>query len=176
MAIYYITGVVFLLLAGILTAILTVMFRRARAGAALSESPADFFVEKYRPLARLFDPADLVFLRSHPGHDRAAAKRFQRRRRAAASMFLSELSSDFNRLFRMAKQIAASGEDRPGIVSELIGQWFSFHLAVLSLRARLWFSPLGIIPVNPAELVDRLARIQSAAMLASPGEQWQSPA
>ncbi len=162
----YISILGFLLIAGLLTAIFTTMFRRAGAGASQDAPvPSDFSIEKYRPLDRLFDSADLKFLESQPGYERSIGRRFRRSRRAAARLYLAELSADFNRFFRIAREMVAySSEDQPGLVSTLFRHWCSFHLRVVTLHMRLWLEPLGFALPRPSGLLERLVHMQGSAM------------
>ncbi len=167
MLVLYIAILVFLLIACLLTVIFRTMFRRAVTGGSEdADMPSDFSIEKYRLLDRLFDSADLRFLESQPGYEPSIGREFRRRRRAAAMLYLAELSADFNRFFQLAREIVAySGEDQPGVVSALMGSWFSFHLRVFTLRLRLWLGPVGVALPRPSGLLEQLARMQGAAMV-----------
>jgi len=143
-------------------AVFAAMFRRA-AGLDLP-SPGwldELSLDKYTPLERLFDPGDLASITAHPGCTASMARRLASSRRRAARLYLSELTADFNRLFRIGREmLALSQQERPGLASTLFEQWFVFNARVLSLRLRLGLAPLGLAPSRPVGVVEALARLR----------------
>ncbi len=130
----------------------------------------EFSLERYRPLERLFDPADLEFLASQPGYTALLGRKLASARRAATRLYLTELTVDFNRLVRTGREMmAASQVDRPDLASTLFRQWISFHFRILALRFRLRLAPLGLAPRRPAGLLEALARMRyTVAVLDAP--------
>jgi len=118
--------------------------------------------DKYAPLERLFDPADLASIAAHPACTASMRGRLAAARRRAARLYLSELTADFNRLFRIGRaMLASSRQERPDLASTLFSQWFFFNARVLSLRLRLRLAPLGLAPSRPAGVVEALARLRN---------------
>ena len=162
MAIYITLGVVVLALFGFVT-VFAAMFRHAAGLDLPSRGWLDeLSPDKYAPLSRLFDPADIASLSTHRGYTEALGRKLASARRRAARLFLSELTADFNRLFRVGREMLAhSAVERPDLASLLFQQWFAFHAQVLSLRIRLRLAPLGFAPGRPGEIVETLARLRS---------------
>ncbi|MGA3025862.1 MAG: hypothetical protein ABSF98_13925 [Bryobacteraceae bacterium] len=157
----YVTALVLLAIAGIFA---TFFLALSRSGANPPGSRwlDEFSLDKYRPLERLFDPADLEFVAAHPGYTASLGRKLASSRRVAARLFLDELTVDFDRLFRMGRELLASSrEDRPDLASTLFQQWLAFHLRVASLRLRLRLAPLGLAPRRPAGLLEALGRMRS---------------
>jgi len=140
-------------------AVFMAMFRHA-AGLDLP-SPGwldELSPDKYAPLERLFDPADIASIAAHPACTPAMRHRLEAARRRAARLYLSELTADFNRLFRIGREmLAASQQERPELASTLFEQWFAFNTRVLALRLRL---RLGFTPTRPVGTVEALARLR----------------
>jgi hypothetical protein len=159
----YVTALVLLLIAGIFAAFFFALFRHASGANPPNPQWLDeFSLEKYRPLERLFDSADLEFVAAHPGYTASLGRKLASSRRGAARLYLAELTLDFDRLARMGREmLAASHEDRPDLASTLFQQWVAFHLRVVSLQLRLRLVPLGLAPGRPTGLLEALARIRS---------------
>ena len=159
----YLTLTLAVLAACIFAAVFAAMFRHA-AGLDLP-SPRwldELSLEKYAPLERLFDPADVASIAAHPGCTPAMRRRLEAGRRRATRLFLSELTADFNRLFRIGREmLASSQQERPELASTLFEQWFVFNARVLSLRLRL---RLGFTPTRPVVTVEALARLRTTLL------------
>ena len=85
-------------------AVFAAMFRHA-AGLDLP-SPGwldELSLDKYAPLERLFDPADVASITAHPACTASMRRKLAAARRRAARLFLAELTADFNRLTSAAK-------------------------------------------------------------------------
>jgi len=77
---------------------------------------AEMSIERYRPMLRLLDPADLTLLASLPGFKRAAVRRLRRQRCDAFARYLANLNVDFSRAMLFAAAVAAQrGGTRPQI-------------------------------------------------------------
>jgi hypothetical protein len=126
----------------------------------------EFTIERYRPIERLFDPDDLQFVKCHSGYTPSLGKKLASSRRAAARLFLTELTYDFDRMFRLGREmLVASRRDRPDLASTLVRQWAAFHFRVFVLRVRLVLAPLGLAPRRPIGLLEALARMRTVVTL-----------
>ncbi|MGA2184028.1 MAG: hypothetical protein ABSH47_13445 [Bryobacteraceae bacterium] len=159
----YVTALALLLIAGIFAAFFFALFRHSSGTNPPGPRWLDeFSLDKYRPLERFFDSADLEFVAAQPGYTASLGRKLASSRRAAARLYLAELTVDFDRLVRTGREmLAGSREDRPDLASTLFQQWLAFHLRVLSLRLRLRLAPLGLAPRRPAGLLEALGRMRS---------------
>jgi hypothetical protein len=126
----------------------------------------EFTIERYRPLDRLFDPDDLQFAEAHPGYTASLGRKLASSRRAAARLFLAELTSDFDRMVRLGREmLLASRQDRPDLLATLVRQWTAFHFRIFVLRVRLVLAPLGLAPRRPVGLLDALTRMRNVVAI-----------
>ena len=163
----YMTLLAILVVAAAFTALIVILFRHA-TGATLPNAGwlDEFSIEKYRPLARLFDTADLEFVARQPGYTAALGRRLASSRRSAARQYLAELTLDFDRLLRLGREmIADSREDRGDLAASLVRYWLEFHIQVLSLRFRLRLMALGMRPARPAGLIEQLTRMRGVVAI-----------
>jgi len=167
MAAIYLTTVVLLLVAAIFVALFVTLFKRASGVNPRGVSRLDdFSLDKYRPLDRLFDPADLQFAAAHPGYTASLGRKLASDRRAAARLFLAELTIDVDRMVAIGREmLAASHHDRPDLAATLFRQWLAFHLRVFSLRVQLRLAPLGFAPRRSAGLLEALTRMRDVVEL-----------
>jgi len=163
----YLTALGLVLIAIAFVAFFLILFRQASSANLPGAKWLDeFSLEKYRPLERLFDQADMEFLAAQPGYTASLGRKFAASRRAVARMYLSELTVDFDRLVRLGREmVATSRVDRPDLASLLFRQWLSFHLRVTGLRVRLYLAPLGIETHRPVGLFDALVRMRGVVAI-----------
>ena len=166
------TVVGLLLIAGTFAAIFRALFHQAADTTPPGPGWLDeFSLERYRPLKRLFDPADLEFLGRQPGYTPSLGRKLAASRRGVARLYLDDLTTDFNRLVRTGREMIANArEDRADLASALFRQSMAFRFRVLSLRLSLRLAPLGLAPMRPDGLLDALAQMRSvvAVLDASP--------
>jgi hypothetical protein len=149
----------------IFAALFVALFRRA-PGAPDPGWLDEFTIERYRPLERLLDPGDMQFVKCHSGYTPSLGKKLASSRRAAARLFLTELTSDFDRMVRLGREmLVASRQDRPDLLSTLVRQWAAFHFRIFVLRVRLVLAPLGLAPRQPIGLLEALAQMRSVVQL-----------
>ena len=122
---------------------------------------ASFSVEKYRPMERLLNERDYVFLAAQPGFDPSIARRLRIERRKIFRTYLDSMSRDFNRLHSAAVQLALSAaSDRPELVNQLIRQKAAFQFAVEAARIRLILASLGLGSVRVRPLLESLGSLR----------------
>jgi hypothetical protein len=169
----YITTLTLVLVAALFAAFFFAQFRRTYGANPPDTKWLDqFSLDKYRPLDRLFDSADLHFAAAQPGYTASLGRKLAASRRAAARLYLTELTVDFDRLVRLGRHmVTVSPRDRSDLVSTLFQQWLAFHVQVLSLRFRLRLAPLGLRTTRPAGLLEQLSRMRVVvAMLDVPAQ------
>ena len=161
-AIYVTLMVAVIAVCGFVT-IFAAMFRHAAGLDLPSRNWLDeLSIDKYAPLERLFDPEDVAAITAHPGLTKSMRRKLISARRRAARLYLSELSADFDRLFRIGREmLAGARQERPELASALFDQWLSFNARVFSLRLRLRLAPLGLA-ATPAGVVESLARLRNS--------------
>jgi hypothetical protein len=173
MIVVSVTILALLALAATFTALFSGLFRQTSGAAPGGERWLDeFSLDKYGPLERLFDPADLRFVAAHPAYSASLGKKLATSRRAATRLYLSELTADFDRLFRIGREmLAASPVSRPDLSSALFRQSLAFHAQVIALRLRLRLAPLGLAPARPTGLLEALGRMRGlVAVMEAPAK------
>jgi hypothetical protein len=167
MTVTYVAVLGLLLIGGVFATLFLALFRHASGANPPNPKWLDeFSLDKYRPLERLFDSADLAFVAAHPGYTASLGRKLASSRRAAARLYLAELTVDFDGLFRLGRQmVAGAREDRSDLASTLFQQWLAFHLRVLSLRLRLRLAPLGLAPRGRVGLLEALGRMRSVVAI-----------
>jgi len=120
-------------------------------------------LERYGAFPRLMSSADLDFLAAQPGFEPAIRKNLKRAHARATRLYLREMRSDFRRLCRVARAIAATSEtDRSDLVTTVHKEQFIFYWRMLGVQTRVALSAAGLpVPALPS-LGESLARIQSA--------------
>lgn len=130
---------------------------------------ANFSLEKYRPMERLFAPEEYQFLAAQPGFTPALARRFQAERRKIFRRYLRCLSRDFDRLYTATKLLLlTASEDRSELALALWKQRMSFKLGLASVHAQLALQTLGLGTVQVHGLVRALERMREQLELLSP--------
>ncbi len=122
---------------------------------------ANFSLEKYRPMERLFAPEDYEFLAAQPGFTPALARRLQVERRRILRKYLRCLARDFDRFYKATKLLLLTAEhDRSDLALALFRQRLSFQLALAGVHAQLALQTLGLGTVRVHGLVAALERMR----------------
>jgi len=155
---------------GVLLARRLLQYRDSRsAEESASEAVPKITMERYRPMARLFDDQDLQFLASRPGYRREMGARLRRSRRRVFRMYLAELSSDFHRLHAAARRIVADApEQHADMVGMLMHQEVTFWRVLFGIEVRLALDWAGLGSVDARgllEIVEQLRRAVAATQL-----------
>ena len=112
--------------------------------------PAEFSLEKYRPMERLLSAGDYEFVEVTPGFRPALMRRLEARRARIVRGYLRSLSEDFDRISTLARMCLAESEvDRPDLSAELVRQRIQFARMMLVLRCQLAFSGVRGLNVWP---------------------------
>jgi len=139
----------------VLALILT--FRQLAAGSRLSvtvERMDTLSVERYRPMLRLLDQTDLLFLKTQPGFNPPTAARLRRQRCDIFSGYLSDLAADFQLTCSALKLLTLQAEDdRPDLANSLIRAQAAFYLGLLRVRFRLALYRIGFSSVDVSGLL-----------------------
>lgn len=119
----------------------------------------EFSPRRYEPMARLMDPADLLFLEAQPGFRPEIGKKFLRERKRIFRLYLRELAQDFHRLHAHARMAVASlPADHAPLVGMLVRQkarfWFEISLVEMKLS-------LGTGSIQARGLVDAIAAMHA---------------
>lgn len=141
----------------------------------LSDSPDDpaelppagipeFSARMYAPVERLFDPADLLFLRQQPGYSKQIEAKFRRQRAGVFRQYLCSMERDYKVLHRAARSIAAQGLGHPDLSAKLVEMQIMFQRTLLRARfeafcfERGWRQPVvSLQPVVGAMVAVRVA-------------------
>lgn len=141
----------------ILGALVRVLRKMADAGRNLPVT-ADWIdelsIDRYRPMLRLLDGAELESFRSQPGFTREAAKNLRIQRCRMFRGYLASLSADFGRICGALKILMVqSKDDRSDLAAALIRQQFLFASGVLMAEVRLVLYRFGICGVEVSDLL-----------------------
>jgi hypothetical protein len=143
---------------GAIAFLLVLLLRQlATPGAVLPATAAwidDLSVERYRPMLRLLNGEDLVFMRSEPGYTPKIAAQLRRQRCQVFRGYLRSLTSDFNRVCMAIKVLMIQSQhDRPDLAAVLLRNQIMFAVGVLIVRFRLSLYQWGVAGVEVASLV-----------------------
>jgi len=142
-------------------AVVFVLFKLLRGMAAAGRSlPVtaewidELSIERYKPMMRLLDCADLEFLRAQPGFTPEAAAKLRIQRCQIFRGYLRSLSTDFGRVNGAIKLLMLqSRRDRPDLAASLVRQQFLFAAGVMVVQVRLVLYRFGVCGVDVSELV-----------------------
>ncbi len=110
--------------------------------------------DRYRPMVRLLDAADIEFLRSQPGFTGKMEAKLRAQRCRIFRGYLDCLDSDFKRVCLALKLVLAhSSQDRPDLAAGLVHQQVLFASGLLSAHFRLCLYRVGICSVDGTSLV-----------------------
>ena len=107
--------------------------------------------DRYRPMLRLLDESDIVFLRSQPGFNPRMEGRVRAQRCNIFRGYLKSLDVDFTRTCSALKLVILRSQfDRPDLASTLIRAQLNFAYAkvMVQLHMVLYYFGLGSVDVR----------------------------
>lgn len=111
-------------------------------------------IERYRPMMRLLDHADLQFLRSQRGWDQRQLDEFRRGRIRIFRQYLRRLNADFASVCMALKIVMLQSDvDRPDLGTTMLHAQMRFALGMVAAQVRLVFYAIGIGHVETASLL-----------------------
>jgi hypothetical protein len=136
--------------------------------AAPSDSPEQWIAcvdedltHKYRPMVRLLNEEDFIFLRGEPGYRPDIEKRLRRGRARIYARYLQLLNKDFARLCRAGRALAVyATSDRTDFIEELARRQFAFRVRMVEARWRLLVYRCGFPARNSSELLQVIEGLQ----------------
>lgn len=105
----------------------------------------DWSQDRYRPMFRLLDKEDFLFLRTQPGYSPEMENTLRRQRVYIFRCYLNNLETDFAYLCSALKQDSAP--------SDLMRRQLRFVSNMLSLRVRLALYERGLCEADPAQVL-----------------------
>ena len=121
----------------------------------------DFSATSYRPMERLLNAGDAVFLASQKGFEPSIGRRLRRQRIGIFQSYLGAMIRDFHRLMAIAKFITVyASQDSTDFESALWRLRLSFYGAVAATELRLAMSLIGIGEVDAKSVLGSLERMQ----------------
>lgn len=121
----------------------------------------EFSVERYRPMLRLLDDAELRLLRSQPGATPKLVARIRRERCRIVRGYLRSINADFTRVsFALKLLMTQASVDRPDLASLLIRTQASFAARMLLVRLQLILYSAGIGKVDARALLQAFERVR----------------
>ena len=142
---------------GMVVALVFLLHKLASPGSSLpvtSEWIEELSVERYRPMLRLLNGADLELLRSQPGFKPAMETQLRVQHGKVFRDYLRCLTMDFNRVGTALKIVMLqSGLDRPELASTILHQQMLFSWGLIAVHFRLFLYEQGICSVDVTGLV-----------------------
>jgi hypothetical protein len=111
-------------------------------------------LDRYRPMMRLLDSADIEFLRSQAGYTRKMESQLRAQRCQIFRGYLQCLNTDFKRVCMALKLLLVQSEqDRPELSTVLVHHQIMFTSGLISVYFRLFLYRWGICAVDVTHLV-----------------------
>jgi hypothetical protein len=146
-----------LICAAVLVGLALVLHNLTRAESALpvtAEWINELSTERYRPMMRLLDVADIEFLRNQPGYTRAIETRLRAQRCQIFRGYLRCLNLDFKRVATALKIFLTQSEhDRPDLAAMLVQHQIRFATATIAVHFQLLLFQYGIGRVDAGALL-----------------------
>ena len=115
----------------------------------------EFSVERYRPMLRLLDGAEIRFIRSHSSADSGFIAQFWRERCRILQQYLASLTTDFTRVLAALKLVMTqASRDRPDLAALLIRSQATFAVCMVLAHVQMQLYRFGIGTVNIGELLN----------------------
>jgi hypothetical protein len=115
----------------------------------------DLSVERYRPMLRLLDQADLDFLRTQPGFTTQLETAFRIQRCQLFHEYLRQLETDFKRIcMALTVLIVHSRNDRPDLAFVLVRSRMAFAYGMFLAQIQLVFYRYRVGAVEFSGLVN----------------------
>src|SRR5260370_9739150 len=137
-----------------------VVIRARRIGSGSESLPVttewlgDLSDDRYDPMLRLLDEADIRFLRTQNHFPSGMEKKLRPQRVEAFRSYLHMLESDFKRVCLALKVMMVQSDcDRPDLASALIHRQLTFACVLLHVQFRLVLFRWGISGVDASELI-----------------------
>lgn len=140
-----------------------IIFLRSRTG---SFDPLEWLEEfspaGYRPMERLLNERDYVFLAEQPGYEPSIAHRLRRERIAVFHSYLADMIRDFHRLLKVARFITVfARHDQTPFEAALWQLRWTFYCGVIAIEARVALHWLGMGQVDARRLVAALEQVET---------------
>jgi len=153
----YVMGISVVTFLGLAVALFLLVQKVAFNGGSLpltAEWIDELSIERYRPMMRLLDGADLEFLRSQPGFTPRMATKLRIQRCQIFRGYLRCLNGDFQRVCAAIKILMLqSRQDRPDLAGLLVQQQMRFACEMGLVYFRLVLYRWGVCGVDVTSLV-----------------------
>src|SRR3954469_15058094 len=148
------TSIVVLVMIASVVMLIRTMGTRRHSLPVTAEWISDLSAERYKPMLRLLDSADIEFLRGQPGYTRDMESKLRAQRCQVFRGYLRCLTSDFQRVCMALKIVMSqSDHDRPDLAGVLMHQQVLFASGLLSIHFRLTLYRWGICSVDVTGMV-----------------------
>lgn len=150
------------------------LVRRTRSTCDPLDWLDDFSAAAYRPMGRLLDNHDSVFLASQPGFQPSIARRLRRQRIGIFHSYLREMIRDFHRLLQMARFMTVyATQDAADFEAALWRIRWSFYRSVIAIEASVALNILGLGAVDARRVLRSLERMQLYTLSLMPASEFQ---
>src|SRR5947207_8004990 len=154
MIVLILTSIVVLVMIASLVMLIRMMGTRGHSLPVTAEWISDLSTERYKPMLRLLDSADIEFLRGQPGYTSDMESKLRAQRCQVFRGYLRCLTSDFQRVCMALKTVmVASEQDRPDLAILVLQQQALFAIIMLGVHWRILLYRLGVCSVDVTGLV-----------------------
>jgi hypothetical protein len=154
MIVLTLTSIVVLALIAATVMLMKMMGNGGQSLPVTAEWISDLSTERYKPMLRLLDSADIEFLRQQAGYTRDMENKLRAQRCQVFRGYFRCLTSDFQRVCMALKIVMAQSEqDRPDLAGILMHQQMLFVSGMLSVHCRLALYRWGICSVDVTSMV-----------------------
>jgi hypothetical protein len=130
-------------------------------------------IERYRPMLRLLNQEDLLFLRRQAGFTPQMATKFRIQRCQLFQEYLRQLDADFKRICMALKVLVVQSKyDRPDLASVLVQNQMTFAYGMMMVQVQLVFYRYGFGTVDVAGLVKLFDGMRLELRTLVPAETW----
>lgn len=161
MNLYIMTGLSVIAAAGLFSFLIVRLTLRARSGDYGADSCGEFSIEAYRPMERLLDESDYLFLQRQPGFRASIAQELRAERIKIFRMYLRDMVGDFNSLIKLAKiMLVYSPQDRPDLAFAISRLQYEFYWNVLVTEMVIALAPWIRVRTSASNLIALLDRVR----------------
>ena len=149
-------------------AIAALLLKTRRIAHADAKWFSAFSPDRYRPMLRLLDSAELEWLAREPGSSAALVRRVRQQRVAIFRRYLRSLRLDFDRLQAMGRVLIGTGQANQAVAQALFQANWAFTKAWWAIQFRLALYQLGFRRVDAATILEPLRNLDRALRIPQP--------
>lgn len=135
-------------------------------GRRVVEADADWFSgfapERYRPMLRLIDRAEMEWVAGQAGSSPELIRQVRRTRARLFRLYLRSMRTDFTRLQALGRVLIGTGQASPALAQALFQANWAFTRAYWQVQFRLALFQMGARTVDASRLLEPLSHLNQA--------------